>query len=983
MTIGTSRVGSDAPSVDGGEIVLQIQGMTCASCVRRVEKASMKVAGVAEASVNLATERARLRLDHTIPSEVILEAVRRAGYTATVVDDRLPGALAVGDPSSPDSPLPPGEGQGVRASGGPSRFGEAAVARPTSSAPVAPVRGTAAMEGGPADHGAILDQAIFSLVVSAIIMGLMFWPGIRWNWPDLPISMMSLQWVMLALATPVQFWAGAGFYRSAWAALRHGSTNMHVLVAAGTTAAYAWGAAVTIFPSWFSVAARGGLVAETYFDTSTVIIGLILLGRHLEDRAKRQTGVAIGALLSLQPPEAIRLEDGGERRVAVAEVRVGDLLRVRPGARVPVDGVIEEGTSSIDESMITGESMPARREVDDPVIGATLNGTGTFVMRATRVGRDTTLAQIVRLVDDAQASKAPMQRLADRVAEVFVPAVIVTAIASFALWWFLGPEPRVTFALSTLIAVLIIACPCAMGLATPTAIIVATGEAAAGGVLIRGGEALERAGRVNTIVLDKTGTLTTGHPTVTDVWFADDAGARRADRLRLLGAAERPSEHPLAAAILKAIASEGIEPPSPESFEAVAGRGVVATTDGRHVVAGTAHHLADHGVATASLEAEADRIARLGRTPVLFAIDGQPVGVVGIADVLKPTSVKAVAAFRALGLDAWMLTGDTAVTATAIAAEAGIPAHRVVAGVMPGEKSATIARLQAQGGIVAMVGDGINDAPALAQADLGVAIGTGTDVAIAASDVTLVGGDLMGVVEAVRLSRRTVRVIQQNLFWAFAYNVLLIPVAMGALYPFTQTLLNPGLAAGAMAMSSVSVITNSLRLRTARAATGPGARAAAIRRRAWAAMVATALLVVGGIGGTWWYDRNFGPLPPPGPTIQANLSASDLAFNFRTVEAVVGTPLVITFRNNGVIDHDLNIPGVAYRDLVSVDALTTTTHTMTGTVPVHVAVRRGQQGILSFTPASAGVYRIYCSEPGHKDAGMTATLIVRMPGANT
>ena len=962
-----TKAPAGVPLADDGdhgatEIVLQIEGMTCASCVRRVEKASMKVSGIAEASVNLATERARLRFepDAVIPTEVILEAVRRAGYAAHVVEARF----AAGTPSQ----VVAGSAQPLTGT-----------ADPVPAAVAAPVREWASDSDH--GHGAILDQAIFSLVVSAVIMGLMFWPGIRWNWPDLPIGMMSLQWVMLALATPVQFWAGAGFYRSAWAALRHGSTNMHVLVAAGTTAAYAWSAAVTVFPSWFSGATRGGLVAETYFDTSTVIVGLILLGRYLEDRAKRQTGVAIGALLSLQPPEATRLDaDGTERRVAVSEVRVGDLLRVRPGARIPVDGVIEEGTSNIDESMITGESMPVRREIDDPVIGATLNGTGSFVMRATRVGRDTTLAQIVRLVDDAQASKAPMQRLADRVAEVFVPVVIVTALASFGAWWLFGPEPRVPFALSTLIAVLIIACPCAMGLATPTAIIVATGEAAARGVLIRGGEALERAGRVNAIVLDKTGTLTTGHPTVTDLWFVDGTTARRTDLLRWLGAAERPSEHPLAAAILKAIASEGIEPPAPDTFEAVAGRGVVATTDGRAVVAGTVRHLADHGIATAPLDAEADRIARLGRTPVLFAVDGAPVGVIGIADVLKPTSVAAVSAFRALGLDTWMLTGDTAATAIAIAAEAGIPAGRVVAGVMPGEKSATIARLQAQGAVVAMVGDGINDAPALARADLGVAIGTGTDVAIAASDVTLVGGDLLGVVEAVRLSRRTVRIIRQNLFWAFAYNVILIPVAMGALYPFTKTLLNPALAAGAMAMSSVSVITNSLRLRTARTATGPGARAAAVRRRAWAATGAMAAIVVGAIGGSWWYDRNYGPLPPAGPAIQANLSAGDLEFKFRTVEAVVGTPLVITFRNDGVIDHDLNIPGVAYRDLVTVDAITTSTHSMVGTVPVHVAASRGQQGILSFTPASAGTYRIYCSEPGHKDAGMVATLIVRMPG---
>ncbi len=941
-------IAGDGTRGTGAELVLQIEGMTCASCVRRVEKAVHRVAGVADASVNLATERARVRFAPgvAVPGDLVVEAVRRAGYSATAVDDRIGAALAGGLPSS--SAHAPSAGN--------------------------PHEG----EGGEGPDGR-LGQVGFALGASAIIMALMFWPGISWGWPDLPIPMTSLHWGLLVLATPVQFWAGAGFYLSAWAALRHGTTNMHTLVVAGTSAAYAWSAAVTVFPSWFE---GSGVVAETYFDTSTVIIGLILLGRYLEDRAKRQTGAAIGQLLSLQPLEAILVVDGREQRVPVADVRVGYLLRVRPGGKVPVDGVIEEGQSSLDESMITGESMPVARGVDDPVIGATLNTTGSFVMRATRVGRDTTLAQIVRLVDDAQSSKAPMQRLADRVAEVFVPAVLVLASIAFAGWWFLGPEPRVSFALSSLIAVLIIACPCAMGLATPTAIIVATGEAALAGILIRDGEALERAGTIDTVVLDKTGTLTTGHATLTDRWFApgwfapgwSDPG-RRDEALRLVAGAERHSEHPLAAAIVTAIAAEGIEAPDPNQFEAVAGRGVSAVVAGRHVIAGSAMFLDERGIPSTVLVPEAERLALAGRTPVLVAIDGTPACVLGIADALKPTSARAVAAFRALGLDVWMLTGDTRATAMSIARAAGIADDHVIAGVMPGAKVAAVAHLQAGGARVAMVGDGINDAPALARANLGVAIGTGTDVAIAASDVTLVGGDLMGVAAAVRLSRRTVRVIRQNLFWAFAYNVVLIPVAMGAMYPFTGTLLNPALAAGAMALSSVSVVSNSLRLRTPRPMSS-----SALRRR----KVGTALgagLVLSGAGGlvAWWYDRDLAPLPPPGAPITVDVVAHDMGYDRAVIAGTTGTRLTIRFTNGGVIDHDLVIPKAPARDVTSVDAITTGMHSMADLPRLHVSASAGQTGTLTFTPSAAGSYEVWCTIPGHREAGMTARLVVTNP----
>ena len=924
-----------------GEVILQITGMTCASCVRRVEKATLKVPGIVEASVNLATERARIRFADGVVRDaaVLLDAVRRAGYDAHVVADHVQHTVVVQD--SPDT--------AVEIAGG--------------------------SEAGELASRAGIGLAAYSLVTSGVIMSLMFWPGAARGWPNLPVSMQVLHWTLLAMATPVQFWAGAGFYRSAWNALRHGSANMHSLVAAGTTAAYAWSAVVTVFPDWF---AGSGVAAETWFDTSTVIIGLILAGRYLEDRARRQTGLAIGKLLSLQPPEAILLDGDLERRVAVATVRVGDRLRVRPGSRVPVDGTVLEGRSSVDESMLTGESMPVSRAAGDQVIGATLNGTGSFVMQATRVGRDTTLAQVVRLVEDAQASKAPVQRLADRVAEVFVPVVFILAAVTFLLWWFLGPEPRIGHSLSSLIAVLIIACPCAMGLATPTAIIVATGEGAARGVLIRGGDALERAGVVTTVVLDKTGTLTTGHPALTDLWVDPaypGAGGRtaRATILGLVAGAERQSEHPLGEAIVRAARAEGIDIPEPVQFSSVPGRGLEATVDGRHLIVGSADHLGSRGIQVGSLLAEAASISRSGRTAIFVAIDGLPAAVVGVADTLKPTSVGAVLAFRALGLDVWMLTGDSAATAAAIALEAGIAMDRVIAGVLPSGKADVIARLQADGNIVAMVGDGVNDAPALARADLGVAVGTGTDVAIAASDITLVGGDLNGVVEAIRLSRQTVTVIKQNLFWAFAYNVILIPVAMGVLYPFTGTILNPGLAAGAMALSSVSVITNSLRLRRG---TGPADPVIPARTRLLATAGALGI-VIGGAGLGLGIQATGLKAPAQLEPVAIAVVARDGAFSPSSMRLTVGQPVTISFENRGSTAHDLTVlGGIRVSDLVVTDAMAGAAHVMGGTNPVRVAASPGKTGTIAFVPVSAGVYPLICTEAGQKEAGMVAALTV-------
>jgi Cu+-exporting ATPase len=646
-----------------------------------------------------------------------------------------------------------------------------------------------------------------SLAVSAVLMLLMYWPtSILGDRPG--DSMEDLFLPMFLLATPVQFWAGWQFYRQAWAAGRHGHANMSTLVALGTTAAYGYSVFVTF---WTDRVMDAGLEPEVYYESATVIIGLILLGRLLEARAKSQTGSAIRQLLDLAPKTARVVRDGGDVEVAVADLQVGDLIRVRPGEKVAVDGVVVDGSSAVDESMLTGESMPGEKAVGDEVIGATLNTTGSFTFRAKRVGKETALAQIVRLVSEAQGSKAPIQRLADTISSYFVPVVIALAAVTFGIWWAVGPDPSFSYALKAAIAVLIIACPCAMGLATPTAVIVGTGEGARHGVLIKGGEALELAHKVRAVVLDKTGTITRGKPALTDVIPAD--GFSRNEVLRLASSAEQGSEHPLAAAIVTAGKEAGLSIVLASEFRAVAGHGVEATVDGFKVLIGNRALMVDRGIGVEPLSAQFERLAGEGKTAMFVVVDGQPMAIIAVADTVRPESAQAVAQLQAMGLETWMLTGDNKLTATAVALEVGIAPERVFANVLPGDKAAKVKELQQRGLAVAMVGDGINDAPALAQADLGIAIGTGADVAIEASDVTLVGGDPRGVVTAIALSRKTLTTISQNLFWAFGYNVVLIPVAMGVLYPLTGHLLNPALAAGAMALSSVSVVTNSLRLR--------------------------------------------------------------------------------------------------------------------------------------------------------------------------
>ncbi|MEO6349561.1 MAG: copper-translocating P-type ATPase, partial [Candidatus Limnocylindrales bacterium] len=607
-------------------------------------------------------------------------------------------------------------------------------------------------------------------------------------------------------ATLIQFGVGRRFYVTAGRALRHGAANMSTLVVLGTSAAWAYSTVVTLWPG-FVVAA--GVEPMTYYDSAAVIIGLVLAGRWLEARAKSATAGAVRRLVALQPRTARIVRGESEIDVPIADVHGGDLVRVRPGERVPVDGRVTDGQSSIDESMLTGEAMPVAKATGDEVFGATINTTGSFVFRATRVGSETVLAQIVKLVQQAQGSKAPIQRLADAVTGWFVPAVLVIAMATFAVWLLIGPEPRLTFALVSFISVLIIA----MGLATPTAIMVATGKAAESGVLVRGGEALERAARVDTVVFDKTGTLTLGKPSVAAVVVAPGYDGDPDDLLRLAAAVESGSEHPIASAI----ATEALKlgrgtPAAVTAFEAAAGHGVHATVDGALVVIGNAALLADQGVDVSPLADVREAQAAAGRTSVLIARDGKLAGLIAVSDTVRPEAAAAVAALQARNIVVWLLSGDERRAAQAVAAAVGIPMSNVMAEVLPADKAAQVVTLQANGRRVAMVGDGINDAPALAQADVGISVGTGTDVAIEASDITLVGSDLRLVASAFQLAQRTVRVIKQNLFWAFAYNVVLIPVAMGVLYPFLGLLLDPVLAAAAMALSSVTVIANSLRL---------------------------------------------------------------------------------------------------------------------------------------------------------------------------
>jgi Cu+-exporting ATPase len=619
-----------------------------------------------------------------------------------------------------------------------------------------------------------------------------------------PVGILANHWLQLALITPVMFYSGWPIHRTGWLSLAHRQAEMNSLITLGSSAAFGFSLVVTVAPALLPTGLR-----EVYFEAVGVIITLILVGRLFEARAKAGTGAAIRKLIGLQARTARVVRNDTETDIPVEDVVAGDVVIVRPGEKIPVDGEVVGGESAVDESMVTGEPIPATKRAGDTVIGATINRTGSFRFRATRVGRDTMLAQIIKLVQQAQGSKAPIQRLADLVSSYFVPAVIGIAIWTFVAWFLFGPQPAFTSAMVAAVAVLIIACPCALGLATPLSVMVSTGKGAEQGILIRSAEALETAHKLDTIVLDKTGTITRGQPALTDVLPEPDI--KEDELLRLAASAERLSEHPLAAAVVAGARSREIVLSEPAGFESITGRGVRATVDGHPILIGNPALLRDAGIDTTTLEAQADRLSADGKTPLLVAIDGKPGGVIAVADTLKEESVAAVASLRALGLEVVMITGDNRRTAAAIARQVGI--GRVLAEVLPDRKAAEIRRLQSEGKRVAMIGDGINDAPALAQADVGMAIGTGTDVAIESSDITLISGALTGVSTAIQLSRATMRNIRQNLIFAFAYNVIGIPIAAGVLYPFVGLRLSPMIAAAAMAMSSLSVVSNSNRLR--------------------------------------------------------------------------------------------------------------------------------------------------------------------------
>lgn len=773
------------------KVRIPVTGMTCSACQSRVQSALQKQPGVEDASVNLMMANATVTYDpaETTP-ERLIDAVRQTGYGAELA--------------------PPDE----------TAFDEQEARDRAQTEEFADLRRKAVASGIAGAVAMILSIPLMAAAASQA-HGPVADPFMRWTMTTLTpwlqsiapwlyaIPVQALSYGLLLLTVAVMLWAGRHFYTRAWMAFRHHSADMNTLIAVGTGAAFLYSVLATVWPDFFL---SRGVAPDVYYEAVIIIIALILAGNALESRAKKQTAAALRGLVNLRPKTARVLRDGQELDLPVESVEPDDTILLRPGERVPVDGEVLAGESAIDESMLTGESLAVAKKQGDRVIGGTVNLTGSVQYRATTLGSHSVLAQIVKLMRDAQGSRAPIQRMADKISGIFVPVVISIAIVTFVAWFVTADSAPAVRAFAAAVAVLIIACPCAMGLAVPTAVMVSTGKGAELGVLIKGGEALQRAGDLTTVAMDKTGTVTEGKPTVTDVVLVPGGPIQDEARLLLLAASlEGSSEHPLADAVVRYAEGRGIQRAAVESFATVTGKGLSGVVDGVKVVAGNEAMVSDGGAEAAPLRGDAERLSGEGKTAVYVSVDGKLAGLLAIADPIRSTSREAIARLRRLGLDIVLLTGDNERTANAIAREAGI--SRVVAGVLPEGKVAELKRLQSEGQVVAMVGDGINDAPALAQADVGMAVGTGTDIAAEAADVVLMRGDLGSVVQAVRLSRRTMRTMKQNLFWAFIYNVIGIPVAAGALYPVLGLLLSPILASLAMAFSSVSVVANSLRLR--------------------------------------------------------------------------------------------------------------------------------------------------------------------------
>ena len=823
MSISEARAGSEAPAA---RVVIPVDGMSCASCVGRVEKAVLAVPGVESAAVNLATGRASVALGAGDALQPVLDAIRKAGYepreeTVDLAVEGMSCASCVGRverglkavPGVLDGAVNLATGRAhVRYVGGAETVSAISAALAKAGYPGKPIIDAAVQidrdrEMREAElaglQRALIVATAATLPIVVVEMGAHLFDGLH-HWLAGTFGETNIRIMAFLLASLVQFGPGLQFYRKGGPALLRGAPDMNSLVMLGTTTAYLYSVVSTFLPQWLPAG-----LDYTYFEAGAVIVTLVLFGRYAETRAKGRTGDAIRQLLTLQAKAARVLRGGREQDVPVEEVRLDDVIVIRPGERLPVDGEVVEGSSFVDESMITGEPIPAQKRAGDAVVGGTVNKTGSFRFRATKIGADTLLAQIVRTMEAAQGSKLPIQAIVDKVTMWFVPAVIAAALVTFLVWMVFGPSPALSLAIVNAVAVLIIACPCAMGLATPTSIMVGTGKAAEMGVLFRRGEALQALRDVTVIALDKTGTITRGRPELSDIVAAE--GFAEDEVLRLVAAAEAASEHPIAEAVVAAARQRGLAVPQASDFAAEPGFGVSATAEGRALLVGADRLMAQKGIDVSSFAEIAARLGDQGRSPLYAAVDGRLAAVFAVADTLKDTSPEALQALRAMGIRIVMITGDNRRTAEAVAAS--LPIDEVFAEVLPAGKVDVIKRLQADGGRVAFVGDGINDAPALAQADVGLAIGTGTDIAIESADVVLMSGDLRNVPNAVALSRATIRNIAENLFWAFGYNAVLIPVAAGALFPTHGILMSPMFAGLAMALSSVSVVANALRLK--------------------------------------------------------------------------------------------------------------------------------------------------------------------------